>query len=546
MKMELIFIELVVNYMHKNKFKKEALNDCLKILGGAIVFSAFCDSIVIWVQIILAKSLGSFTNSIVAGEYHLVTKNLWVISILILINIALEPFNKFIQSTLLFKQALKHHSEVVSRFLNKDYLKAKEYGAGELSSRWDIDLLNYRTSIIRIISKPIIILLSSIPISIYFFNNFKYSAVCLIAALIPVITTYFTSALQSFYYIKNSEYEAEKRDYEINLATGHTYLKINNISDLFISKLDIGFKNFFSVVGIKTINLKNSISFLNAISNYISQIIVIIFGLSLLSNGDILIGDIASYLAYLIPVQSIIKELSIFIKEIKVYRKFSNRIIEFYTDCENLNGKNVDEAINEISLKSVSFFYNKENPTFENISFSLKKGMKLLIHGSNGSGKSTLVKIIGGLYSKYEGNLTVNGIDYKDLNIYSFRKRVSYIDQMPYFFKGTLEENIKIVNPEATLKQVQELMTQLKINKPLDYLIKDDGSNLSGGEKQKISLLRGLLKSADLYIIDEPTNNLDMDTKEVIKSILKDKKYTVIFITHYVDLQSIADEKILI
>ena len=440
---------------------------------------------------------------------------------------------------------VRHHSEVVSKFLNKDYLKAKEYGAGELSSRWDIDLLNYRTSVIRIISKPIIVGLSSIVISIYFFGNFKYSIVCLLAALLPLCTTYFTSALQASYHCKNSEYEAEKRDYEIALATGHTYLKINSISDLFISKLDTSFKNFFNVTGIKNIKLKNSIIFLNTISNYTAQIIVVIFGLYLLSKREILIGDIASYLAYLIPIQSVIKELSIFIKELKVYNEFSNRIIEFYTDCENINGKNLEESINEITLKDVSFSYDKKNPTFENVSFSLKKGMKVLIHGKNGSGKSTLIKIISGLYSTYEGKLSVNGMDYKDLNVDSFRKRVSYIEQTPYFFKGNLGENIRIVNPEVDQERLQGLMAQLKINKSLEYFINDDGSNLSGGEKQKISILRGLLKEAEVYIIDEPTNNLDIDSKEVIKAILQDKKYTVIFITHYVDLQSIADEKIL-
>lgn len=89
------------------------------------------------------------------------------------------------------------------------------------------------------------------------------------------------------------------------------------------------------------------------------------------------------------------------------------------------------------------------------------------------------------------------------------------------------------------------LLNKLKVNKPLNYEIKDDGSNLSGGEKQKLSIIRGLLRDADIYFWDEPTNNLDIESKVVIKSIIEELKSTVVLITHDTSLQMVSDEKIL-
>lgn len=569
--------------MHNKAFKKEAFKDCIRIMAGSILFSTFYEFIVILVQTLSARTIGSFTNAILSVKYDLVKNNLWFLLILVLMNIILEPSLGVLKDIFLFKQALTHHSEVVLKFLNKDYLKAKRFEAGELSSRWEKDLLNYRTSVIIMVSKPLLIIPSFILVSFYIFHNWIYGIVCILAALFPVITAYFTSPIESRYFMKNREYESKKRTLEFDLSTGHSYLKMNLIGEQFLSKLDNLFKNFFNEVEIKEIDLRNTISFLNSVSKYTSQIIVVIFGTYLLSKDVILAGDIASYLGYLLPIQKIMNEFSVLIRQIRLHQGISNRVIEFYTDYEKTNGNHLKDPINEISLENISFSYNEAKTVIDNFSLSLCNltssntlnsmnylnkhvslanekdlnnkipimdplftGKKILLYGENGSGKSTLFKIIIGLYCSYNGKLSVNGINYTNFNIDSIRKRISYIEQSPYFFNGTLEENIKIVNPNITREKILELINKFQINKALSDEIRDNGSNLSGGEKQKLSIIRGLIKDADIYFFDEPTNNLDTISKDIIKDIIKNEKHTVFFITHDLDLQSIANEKILL
>lgn len=531
--------------MHDKSFKRKAFNDCFRIMIGSITFSICYELIVVVVQTVSANTIGAFANAIISLKNDLVMNNLWILIILVLINIILEPLVGVIKNIFLFKQAINHHGQVVSKFLNKDYLKAQKFNSGELSSRWEIDILNYRTTVIAMISKPIIILVSFILVSFYIFNNFAYGIVCMIAAIVPVITTYFTSSMESRYFMRNYEYEAERRVQEIDLSTEHSYLKMNQVGKYFLKNIDDLFQNYFKEVGVKEINLKSTITFCNSISNYAAQITVVLFGTYLLSKGRILPGDIVSYLGYLLPIQRVMKEGSEFIRQVRIYNGVSQRIVEFYIDCENIDGKDFECKISEIECKNISFSYDNSKTIINDVSLRLDEKKKILIYGENGCGKSTLIKLISGLYSGYKGDLNINKENNNSFNIDSIRSRISYIDQSPYFFKGTLEENVRIVNPEVTQEKMQMLLNKLKINKPLNYEIKDDGSNLSGGEKQKLSIVRGLIRDADVYVLDEPTNNLDIQSKGVIKSIIEEQKNTVILITHDTDIQMVADKKIL-
>jgi len=227
-----------------------------------------------------------------------------------------------------------------------------------------------------------------------------------------------------------------------------------------------------------------------------------------------------------------------------MYKEYSRRIITFYTDSEKTDGKFLDEQICLLEVKNLSFSYEPNKPIFEKLNFKVFKGEKVRISGKNGSGKSTLVKLLSGLYCEYEGELKLNESTYKDFNIDSIRTHIAYIEQDPYFFQGTVQENILSVNNEINSDEIIKLFKQLGFNKPLEYKIEPGGSNLSGGEKQKLSIIRGLLKKSDLYIFDEPTSNLDKDSRNILKNILEDSKNTAIFISHGDDLDMLAYKEI--
>jgi len=504
--------------MTDKKVKKIAFSHCIKIMWFSFLLFFLYEFSVIVFRTFTARVLGDFTNNILSLDYNTVMQSLGLLIILIILNIFLEPTLSIVRIIVHFKQSLKHHSEVVSIFLNKDYLKAKKIGA-ELAFRWEDDLLYYKEIILDLTTKPLIIIFSSILLSFYLFENIVYGFICIAASLIPVFITYFTRKKESKYRVQKSEYETKKSAYEIDMATQFVYLKTNKINNLFISKIKDLFRNYFIQTKEKDIKLKSKIEYLNKLSIYLSQLVVVLTGVYFVSIGQIQAGQIASYVIYLVPIQKIIEQISLLLKAQKMYKEYSNRIIPFYTYKENIDGKNFNDNINFISIENLSFKYDNDKKVIDNLDFHIKRGEKIKIAGNNGVGKSTLVKLISGLYSDYQGKIKINGNDCTSYNIDSIRKKISYIEQDPYFFAGTIEENLIIVNPNTNKEKAKEILLKLEFDKKLEDKIENGGINLSGGEKQKLSIARGIIKDSDVYIFDEPLNNLDKNTKEKLKEI---------------------------
>jgi len=529
--------------MENTQAKKAAYKHCLKAMWSSFSLFVIYECAVIAFRTLTAKTLGEFADNILKLNYTLIQEDLIILVILILLNIFMEPLLSIVRIIKHFEQSLKHHGQVVRIFLDKDYLKAKKIGA-ELTFRWEEDLLNYKEVLLDLITKPFIIIFSSIFISWFIFENIVYGIVAILASLLPVVVTYFTRSMESKYMVQKSDYKSKAASYESDIASNFVYLKTNGIQNAYISKIEKLFKDFFIQTAKKDIYLKSKISFFNKVSAYLSQVVIVIFGVYMLSKGKINAGKIASYVIYLIPLQKIIEDIQSFIKARKMYKEYSRRIITFYTDSEKTDGKFLDEQICLLEVKNLSFSYEPNKPIFEKLNFKVFKGEKVRISGKNGSGKSTLVKLLSGLYCEYEGELKLNESTYKDFNIDSIRTHIAYIEQDPYFFQGTVQENILSVNNEINSDEIIKLFKQLGFNKPLEYKIEPGGSNLSGGEKQKLSIIRGLLKKSDLYIFDEPTSNLDKDSRNILKNILEDSKNTAIFISHGDDLDMLAYKEI--
>jgi len=216
-----------------------------------------------------------------------------------------------------------------------------------------------------------------------------------------------------------------------------------------------------------------------------------------------------------------------------------DRLVEFYKD-EEINGSKEISSIQNISIENLGLCYDNNPPTFENINILVLPNAKLCIKGGNGRGKSSLIKILCGLYSNYTGTIKFNDIDVKTLDIHSLRQHIAYMEQDPYIFKGTIEDNLKIANPSKTTEELLEVLEKVQLKKKLSDETYMNGENLSGGEKQKLSLARGILKDCNLIILDEPTNHLDRNAIKVVKHLISNMNVTVILVSHDKDLEDLA------
>ncbi|URL02020.1 ABC transporter ATP-binding protein/permease [Avibacterium sp. 20-126] len=193
-----------------------------------------------------------------------------------------------------------------------------------------------------------------------------------------------------------------------------------------------------------------------------------------------------------------------------------------------------------ISIKNLDFSYNNEKQLFKKLNLIIPANKLTVFVGESGCGKSTLVSLLMGFYSQQSGDILFNQQNTADLKRASLYQHISLVSHSSYIFKGSLRENMQMAKPEATDEEIYHYLQQVNLDKfvkqqgGLDMPLLSRGSNLSGGQIQRLALARALLHNANLYIFDEATSNIDIESEEIILQLiqkLKDKK-TIIMISH--------------
>lgn len=221
----------------------------------------------------------------------------------------------------------------------------------------------------------------------------------------------------------------------------------------------------------------------------------------------------------------------------------SNRIIEYienleYDSPDSINKEYISN-INGIEVKDLNFSYDTD-PLISHINFSFKRSNIYAITGDNGKGKSTFMDILMGIIASH-GEILFDGVNIRDIDLQKLREEnISIVEQQPVIIQDTLYNNLILNNKAIDNKKLLSLLNEFKIEYPLNTPI---GNNLSGGEKQKINIIRCLIKNSQLLIMDEPTTALDAQSKHVFYDIIQKQKNgkIVIIITHDLDLLCIAD-----
>lgn len=201
-------------------------------------------------------------------------------------------------------------------------------------------------------------------------------------------------------------------------------------------------------------------------------------------------------------------------------------------------------ALNELQFLNVRFKHQSASqPALIDISFDVKKGETIAFVGPSGSGKTTLVKLLVGLYQPLGGEILYNDIDSRQIDFDSLRTQIGFVTQDTQLFAGTIKENMLFVNPEATDEQINSALRKAacfnileRAEKGIYTVIGEGGIKISGGEKQRLSIARALLRQPHLLIFDEATSSLDSLTEEEITNTIKDisskKEQITILIAH--------------
>ncbi len=222
----------------------------------------------------------------------------------------------------------------------------------------------------------------------------------------------------------------------------------------------------------------------------------------------------------------------------------SDRIFELLDMHEDDNSETAvingaDEGI-EIDISNLSFSYDGERNVLENISFELKNGSFVSLVGESGCGKSTIAGILMKRVTGWKGSVTVNGQDIRNISDIDIMKNITLVSHDSYLFKGTVMDNLMMGSPMASddmmtaaLKRVN-LADFVESEGGLDMQLNERASNLSGGQKQRLAMARALLKDSGVYIFDEATSNIDIESEEMIMSVIRElaKTKSVLLISH--------------
>lgn len=262
-----------------------------------------------------------------------------------------------------------------------------------------------------------------------------------------------------------------------------------------------------------------------------------------LNAGDPQIGNLISNVAvvaqYSLQIMQSFMMLAMIFVMLPQASACSKRIAEVLDVKDNEQIDNVDKEEYEkfkskttrgvLAFNNVTFTYpDSDTPCIENISFKTKPGKMLAIIGSTGAGKSTVINLIPRFYDATKGNITLDGVDITKIPIKDLRDSIGFVPQKAVLFKGTIKDNIRFGKKDATDEEINEALSVAqtehfisKLPKGLDSFVSQGGKNFSGGQKQRLSIARALVKKPEVYVFDDSFSALDFKTDAKLRAALK-------------------------
>lgn len=333
-------------------------------------------------------------------------------------------------------------------------------------------------------------------------------------------------------------------------STTESLRNIELVKSLGLTNQEVGRlnKNTYKILGLELTKVKRirSISFIQGtFVNTLRQVILfilmmLIFGKEM-DAGQLVTMQIFSFFVFG-PLQEIGNILLSYREAEASLNNFQN-LMSKAPEPQPADPKNLG-SIETLEFREVSFKHQTASQkAIDNIGFSVRSGETIAFVGPSGSGKTTLMKLLVGLYRPQEGKILYNGIDENSINFEDLRNQIGFVTQDTQLFSGTIKENLLFVNPQAAEEDLLDVLTKAscqkllsRAEKGLDTMIGEGGLKLSGGEKQRLSIARALLRKPKLLIFDEATSSLDSLTEEditnTIKSISSQRNQITILIAH--------------
>ena len=514
--------------LKKELYKNNILNFII------ITISSILNSVLsLCVSILLERILFAATE----GSLDLLIEQLYFVLFTFILAVLCALVMIFIEPKYRKRAMLQYKNNIYSLLLNKsiDEFNENESSVYLSSLTNDINYIeeNYIFSVFRIIGQVSLFVGAVVLMLLY---NPLMTLFAVVLSLLPlVIALIFGNKLSDQEKAISDENSSFLHFIKDNF-TGFSVIKVFKAEKEMKEKFEDK-NNKLESLKAKKVKTLAVIEFIQTVAQLIAQIGVFFIGAYIsIKNNNIGPSVIIIFVQLMNYVMSPLVTLPTLISKRSASLPLIKKIADILEEKEEKVEKVNITLNNNIVLKDLSFGYD-EKIILNNINYTFNKNKSYAIVGTTGSGKTTLLNLLIGRNNNYEGNILYDNKELKDISIDSLFEITSYVEQNVFVFDDSILNNITMYNEvdsETLMKAIKKSGLDKLVNeKGLDYQCGENGCNLSGGEKQRISIARGILKGANILLMDEATSSLDNETStSVMNNIMEMDNMTKIVITH--------------
>lgn len=532
----------IITFDKMNNLVKEKQNGAFINLKSYIFL--YKKILLFFLVLTILASLFSLLNSFYLSSLYNQKNNYHIVLFLFLLFSVFKIITDYIRNSIVFDFDNNFDSKLTNNIYKKILSLPLKYHhsrpVGDIMSR--VNDLSSIKEFINFVSFSLItdfLFVIIIFIIIFFINKLLFLLLIIFALTYMFVYLLFRDKIYSMSLI------LKEKNSEVNSYLIESILGIDTIKNFNIEKeRKLRFKSKYNNLLKLNVKYNKFILSIELFQNFImtiSNVFILFVGIKLVNKGLLLFSNLIIINSLLIYFFISLKNIIYFDRILIDSKNSYNRLEDLLDEEEDNNNKSNFNFNNNIEFKNVAYSYDSYN-IFENLSFNIDKGDFVFVKGDSGVGKSTLFKILTKQINDYKGKVIIDNTNIKNLSLNDIRNNICFVSQNEIIFTDTILNNITLFK-EVAKKELEKVIRITGIDKflkekniSLNFLLEENGHNISGGERQRILLARALLQNKKVLILDETTNGIDILSEEnIVRKVKEEYDVTLILISHRYD-----------